>query len=271
MNSQWELEIETITKKLDYLKYLPLIDKDIMTDLRNDYEKQSLKNQLSSKEYVNDILKDICGINPFILRATILTENGNVYGNFVEDSMTQIEQAQKHIVYSKISHKNEEYITDVYEGEINLLPYKLLTFAYAMYPVESDERLATIYIDLDFEEIEKSFSVFSNDEIECCLFNKNGIIYSSEKENNFLLEDVKKIYENPNHQGTLKVDGSVWNAYVVKIDDLDWYLVQCMQQKNFIFNSIKNILLFCFWALMVFVFLLIGGIQLIKSYYKTYL
>lgn len=108
MNSQWELEIETITKKLDYLKYLPLIDKDIMTDLRNDYEKQSLKNQLSSKEYVNDILKDICGINPFILRATILTENGNVYGNFVEDSMTQIEQAQNilSIQRSAIKMKN---------------------------------------------------------------------------------------------------------------------------------------------------------------------
>lgn len=85
-----------------------------------------------------------------------------------------------------------------------------------MYPVESDEKLATIYIDLDFEEIEKSFSVFSNDEIECCLFNKNGIIYSSEEENNFLLEDVKKIYENSDHQGILKADGSAWNAYVVK-------------------------------------------------------
>ena len=47
MNSQWEMEIETITKNLDYLKYLPLIDKGIMTDLRNDYEKQSLKKQLS--------------------------------------------------------------------------------------------------------------------------------------------------------------------------------------------------------------------------------
>ena len=53
MNSQWEMEIETITKNLDYLKYLPLIDKTIMADLRNDYEKQSLKKQLSYKEYVN--------------------------------------------------------------------------------------------------------------------------------------------------------------------------------------------------------------------------
>ena len=53
MNSQWEMEIETITKNLDYLKYLPLIDKTIMSDLRNDYEKQSLKKQLSYKEYVN--------------------------------------------------------------------------------------------------------------------------------------------------------------------------------------------------------------------------
>lgn len=89
------MEIETITKNLDYLKYLPLIDKTIMTDLRNDYEKQSLKKQLSYKEYVNSTLEDISGINPFILRTTILTENGNVYGNFVEDSLTQIKQAKK--------------------------------------------------------------------------------------------------------------------------------------------------------------------------------
>ena len=47
-----------------------------------------------------------------------------------------------------------------------------------------------------------------------------------------LLEDVKKIYENSDHQGILKADGSAWNAYVVKVDDLDWYLVQCMQQKK---------------------------------------
>ena len=268
MNSQWELEIETITKNLDYLQYLPLIDKDIMTNLRNDYQKQSLKKQLSNSNYVNNILEDICGINPFILRATILTQNGNIYGNFDEDSLKQVEQAQDHIVYSKAGHKNEKYITDIYEGEINMLPYKLLTIAYAMYPVTSDEKLATIYIDLNFEEIEKSFSVFSNNEIECCLFNKNGMIYSSEKENNFLLKDVKNIYENSDHQGVLETDGTVWNAYVVKITDLDWYLVQCMPQKSFTFNSIKNILPFCFWVLMIFVFLLFGGMQLISRITK---
>ena len=268
MNSQWELEIETITKNLDYLQYLPLIDKDIMTNLRNDYQKQSLKKQLSNSNYVNNILEDICGINPFIIRATILTQNGNIYGNFVEDSLKQVEQAQNHIVYSNVGHKNEKYITDIYEGEINMLPYKLLTIAYAMYPVTSDEKLATIYIDLNFEEIEKSFSVFSNNEIECCLFNKNGMIYSSEKENNFLLKDVKNIYENSDHQGVLETDGTVWNAYVVKITDLDWYLVQCMPKKSFTFNSTKNILPFCFWVLMIFVFLLFGGMQLISRITK---
>ena len=149
-----------------------------------------------------------------------------------------------------------------------MLPYKLLTIAYAMYPVTSDEKLATIYIDLNFEEIEKSFSVFSNNEIECCLFNKNGMIYSSEKENNFLLKDVKNIYENSDHQGVLETDGTVWNAYVVKITDLDWYLVQCMPKKSFTFNSTKNILPFCFWVLMIFVFLLFGGMQLISRITK---
>ena len=81
-----------------------------MSDLRNDYEQQSLKKQLSYKEYVNSTLEDICGINPFILRTTILTENGNVYSNFVEDSLTQIKQVKKHIAYSRVGYKNEEYV-----------------------------------------------------------------------------------------------------------------------------------------------------------------
>ncbi len=77
----------------------------------------------------------------------------------------------------------------------------------------------------------KVFPCFQTMKLNAVLFNKNGIIYSSEEENNFLLEDVKKIYENSDHQGILKADGSAWNAYVVKVDNLDWYLVQCMQQK----------------------------------------
>ena len=49
---------------------------------------------------------------------------------FVEDSLKQVEQAQDHIVHSKAGHKNEKHITDIYEGEINMLPYKLLTIVY---------------------------------------------------------------------------------------------------------------------------------------------
>ena len=79
---------------------------------------------------------------------------------------------------------------------------------------------------------------------------------------------MKNIYENSDHQGVLETDGTVWNAYVVKITDLDWYLVQCMPKKSFTFNSTKNILPFCFWVLMIFVFLLFGGMQLISRITK---
>lgn len=41
-----------------------------------------------------------------------------------------------------------------------------------------------------------------------------------------------------------------------------------MQQKSFVFNSLKNILFYSFWVLLIFVFLLIGGIQLISRITK---
>ena len=69
--------------------------------------------------------------------------------------------------------------------------------------------------------------------------------------------------------GTLEADGSVWNAYVVKIDDLDWYMVQCMQRKSFLLNSIKNILLFCFGILMVFVLLTVWRNAADQSHYQA--
>ena len=48
-------------------------------------------------------------------------------------------------------------------------------------------------------------------------------------------------------RGILKADGSAWNAYVVKVDDLDWYLVQCMQKKSFVFKKYEE-----YYALFVF-------------------
>ena len=266
-NNQWKMEIETMTANLDYLKYLPLIDNNVMSNLRNSSEYQSPKHQLSSKNYMNSLLGDICGINPYVLRITISAENGNIYGSFVEDSQDQIEQAHSHIIYSQTGYKNEEYITDVYEGKINLLPYKLLTIAFSMYTVESNEKLATIYIDLDFEKVKKTFLAHPKNELKYYLLNQNGVIYQSSNsadEQNPPVEELKNISRNPDGQGTLKINGAVCNVHVIRIEKLDWYLVQCMEQRDFIFRSMNSIYFFCVWVLFVFAFLLFGGIQLIN-------
>ena len=271
INSQWKMEIETITANLDYMKYLPLIDSNVMFNLRTSSEHQSSKQQFSSKTYMNGLLEDICGISPFVLRITIAAENGNIYGNFVEDSQAQIAQARSHIIYSQTGYKNEEYITDVYEGEINLLPYKLLTIAFSMYTVESNEKLATIYIDLDFEEVKKNFLALPQDELKYYLLNKNGVIYQSSNSVNEQtppIEELIKISQQPNGQKSLKINGTVHNVHVIRIEKLDWYLVQCMEQSDFITKSMNSILFFCVWVLLVFAFLLFGGIQLINRITK---
>ena len=88
----------------------------------------------------------------------VLVKGINNHGNYVEDSRKQIDQADENILYVQEEYKNEMYLTDVYEGEINLIPYQLLTVAYPLYGIRSEEKLGVIYIDLDFEAMKKNFS-----------------------------------------------------------------------------------------------------------------
>ena len=129
-NEQWKMVIDMITANVDRLRYPHLIDSRIEGYLKDKNEGKEASERILKENYMSSILRDIRGMNPYVLRMTILTEQGDVYGNYVEDSPKQIQEAEAHMLYGKDGYKNEMSLTDIYEGEINLIPYELLTFSY---------------------------------------------------------------------------------------------------------------------------------------------
>lgn len=266
-NEQWKMEIDMITANVDRLRYLHLIDSRIEGYLKDKNEGKEASERILKENYMSSILRDIRGMNPYVLRITILTEQGDVYGNYVEDSPKQIQEAEAHMLYGKDGYKNEMSLTDIYEGEINLIPYELLTFSYPMYGISSEEKLGTIYIDLDFVAMEKIFSSLPQDEVAHFLVNENGIIYCSETSGDIELPDavqLKEIAKTQDGKKQLRMGDRAFHLHVTKIDDLDWYLVSCMDGRSFMMRGMNGIYVLAVWIVVMFGFLLFGGIWMIN-------
>lgn len=270
-NGQWKMEIDMITANVDRLRYLHLIDSRIEGYLKDKSEEKAVNERILEENYMSSILRDIRGMNPYILRITILTEQGDVYGNYVEDSPKQIQEAEAHMLYTKDGYKNEISLTDIYEGEINLVPYELLTFSYPMYEISSEAKLGTIYIDLDFAAMKKVFSSFPQDEVIHFLVNENGVIYRSESSTNMELPDIvqlKEIEKTQDGQGQLRMEGRSFHLHVTKMDDLDWYLVSSMDSRSFMMRGMSGIYVLAAWIVVMFCFLIFGGIWIINHINK---
>lgn len=266
-NEQWKMEIDMITANVDRLRYLHLIDSRIEGYLKDKNEGKEASERILKENYMSSILRDIRGMNSYVLRITILTEQGDVYGNYVEDSPKQIQEAEAHMLYGKDGYKNEMSLTDIYEGEINLIPYELLTFSYPMYGISSEEKLGTIYIDLDFVAMEKIFSSLPQDEVAHFLVNENGIIYRSETSGDIELPDavqLKEIAKTQDGKKQLRMGDRAFHLHVTKIDDLDWYLVSCMDSRSFMMRGMNGIYVLAVWIVVMFGFLLFGGIWMIN-------
>ncbi len=267
INEQWKTEIETITANVDRFRYLHLVDNRIEAYLKEDKEEQSVAERLAEETYMGSILQDVRGMNPYILRITILGENGKTYGNYVEDSRKQIDQADENILYVQEEYKNEMYLTDVYEGEINLIPYQLLTVAYPLYGIRSEEKLGVIYIDLDFEAMKKNFSSLPKENVSPYLVNGKGVIYSaaSAETKGFPKADrLEEIWREQDGNGQMYLDGKRYNVQVTKLEKLDWYLVQSMSFHDFMLRGMSGIYLMTVWIVVMFGFLLFGGIWMIN-------
>lgn len=255
MNEHWKMEIETVTANVDRLRYLHLIDNRIESCLKKEMDEKTIGEKLAEQTYMVSILKDIRGMNPYILRITILTADGEIYSNYVEDSLQQVKLAEEHILYSNIEYKNEMYLTNVYEGEINLIPYNIVTFFYNMYGLDSNEKLATIYVDLDFDAMKKRFLSFSQAEVIHFCANQKDIIYLSKQVKgieNLKIEELEKIWNDQRGIGRIKIGKHKFNIYVTKIQKLGWYLVQIIDTNVFLTKNMMGVYFLTIWIFIMF-------------------
>ena len=179
-NEQWATEVDFMLAGIDKMRFLHLAD-DEVNRIVAEGENKSQVQAVFDEQYMSRLLAVLCTTNSDVLRITVVTEAGVIYGNYIEDSKGSVALAQQHLLYEKRDSRSKMTVTDVYEGAINLVPYSLLTFCYPFYDIAHGESLGTIYIDMNFGAMRERFDALGNQEgWSRYVLNKNGVIYASD-------------------------------------------------------------------------------------------
>ncbi len=257
LNEQWEEELKFMVSNVDRMRFLHLIDDGMDRIINGPQERGGRESQVERERYVRNLLNCLGMVNSNVLRATIVTADGSIYGNYVEDSRSSVALAEEMRLYVTESGKNRRAVTDVYEGEINLVPYTLLTLSYPLYPVEGAESLGTIYIDLDFGAMRERFDGVRRQEgWSGFILNGNGAIYPSEDAlpeaaDGEWRRRAAEIAAEKGGRGLLPVGGRDHVACVKYLEELDWYLVQCVSRGSFVFQAGRGIWVLAFWVILL--------------------
>ncbi len=257
MNEQWEEELEFMVSDMDRMRFLHLIDDGTEQVLREGQEWGGQERQVEKERYLRNLLNGLGMVNSNVLRVTIVTADGGIYGNYVEDSRSSVALAEEKLLYVTENGKNRRAVTDVYQGEINLVPYTLLTLSYSLYPVEGAESLGTIYIDLNFGAVKERFDGVRRQEgWYSFILNGNGAIYQSgdalqETADGEWQKQAAELAEKKAGMGRLSLGGRDYMACVKYLEELDWHLVQCVSRDSFVFQAGRGIWVIAFWVILL--------------------
>ncbi|MDE5909919.1 MAG: sensor histidine kinase [Lachnospiraceae bacterium] len=255
-DEQWATDLDFMMAAIDKMRFLHLADDEverIVTEGKN--QRQDFK--IADEQYMSRLLNVLCTTNSDVLRITVVTSSGDIYGNYVEDSETSVTLAREHLLYGDENSKSRMFVTDVYEGTINLVPYSLLTFQYPLYEVARGESLGTVYIDMNFGAMRERFDALENqDGWSKYILNGNGVIYASDQEFGAAIgaqeqEKIMEFAKTGGGAGRLKINGETYAVHVKYLEALDWCLIQCVKRSSFISGEMRRINLLAFWVILL--------------------
>lgn len=271
LNQQWMTELSFMMDRVDRMRFLHFSDDEVMQIIgeRWDTERQDLRIQ--NEKYMSRLLNVLCTINSDVLRVTVETSSGNVYRNYVEDPLSSVELAKEHLIYSKKQYKQEMAVTDVYEGDINLVPYSLVTFCYSLYDVSMSERMGVIYIDINFGAIRERFDAVEKQEgWSNYILNGDHIIYGSDADIAAEIdaesrEKIMEMAQMGRENGNLRIGNHKYMVNVKYMEETDWYLIQCVQKNAYISRQMKGAYLLALWVILLLFGLICAGTLMMKK------
>lgn len=272
---QVSMNMDVIVSNMDRVRFLHFIDDQIKYILRRSMKEKTSEEFLDENDYIERALNHMTNMNQYILRATIVNEFGEVYSNVLTKNEEYLERMKRIDDSLLWSDKNKVYYTGVYQEEINLLPFELVTSISKLYDINQDSYIGTLYIDLNFSRIRKILDDLiesGNTGMNLLIFDENqNVVYDSggqaerfweQMEGEEKAEIQKFLANESSEKRELMFCGEICLVDHIQNPETNWKILVWMPFSDIYVSGWRNMVNALFWMMVLLLTAVILGIYL---------
>lgn len=258
------------------LHYFDFNVKDIMLQNNSKFDEHT---QFNNRSYMDHSIEHVIAMDQYIIRATMITKNGDVYSNISYVPKEYISYVKE----NQVKHLKSKDKGTIYLGKdeyiISQQKFNAITAIRQLFAYDTNEALALLCIDINYDAVlnalrdsisEKqrgNILIFDGDNLLFQIMNKDNSL-DEEINNDFinlLNESANQLISTENKHINLKFSGENYILTATKSYDTNWLVVQYESEKNILEEANREIFKDIIWLILIAVIMLLISYHFAKS------
>lgn len=260
-NDQLELSLDNVIEQMEIFSYFQFSDTKVRNLILYDDSDIDPEGYAETKEKLESSLGLLADMEPYVMRVTLLADDGRIFKNIEEDQTDYISRMQKLAEYSHWEKGDSPYFCEPRKERINLVLYNVVSMILPIWNVVETEPVGYVFVDLDFERLKSQWQQSADIERETdfMILSRNHILFDSDERDGSTADtEIVKLRSFTESYGTFKVHGE---NCIVSIDDYEpsgWRLVQYIPTSYFAQRIFANMSLFLLVLALVILVTVVG-------------
>lgn len=260
-NDQLELSLDNVIEQMEIFSYFQFSDTKVRNLILYDDSDIDPEGYAETKEKLESSLGLLADMEPYVMRVTLLADDGRIFKNIEEDQTDYISRMQKLAEYSHWEKGDSPYFCEPRKERINLVLYNVVSMIMPIWNVVETEPVGYVFVDLDFERLKSQWQQSADIERETdfMILSRNHILFDSDERDGSTADtEIVKLRSFTESYGTFKVHGE---NCIVSIDDYEpsgWRLVQYIPTSYFAQRIFANMSLFLLVLALVILVTVVG-------------
>lgn len=232
-NAQVSLSLDALISDDEEFEYIYLIDSRVER-IFQEKPSNSLEEKEEDRQYIRDMLLLWANVNPYAIRSTIKLEDGRIYSSINDDVTDYIASCEEKFANVDWSDRTRKNYSDIYCCEIYQVDYEVVTCASKIYDVDGETCIGTVYLDLDWEDIQNVFAKNVIKDVDNgFVILSNNMIMLSAKENQIdanggaadLIQRSSGIWVDGNESIVIPYNNKKYLMVGVRNQSTGWYVL----------------------------------------------
>lgn len=260
-NDQLALSLDEIIEQLESFANFHLSDTKVRNLILSDDSEIDPESYEETKKILENNLILLTDMEPYVLRATLLTADGRIFKNIEEDQTDYIARMQKLAEYTNWSRGEAPYFCEPRKEKINMVMYSVISIIMPVWNVVEEEPVGYIFLDLDYNKFQSQWEQTAqiSRETDFMVLSYTNILFDSDDRNGYTADtEIVNMRSYTEAEGIFRVHGERCMVVMRKYEASGWRLIQYIPLSYFAQQIFSNMSVFVIILLLVILVTIIG-------------